>query len=233
MWGRELERERVRLMNAREEPAEVNMTNGSQHKPEPQLRPLGPLRRRSQMDIGQTSAKGSNNVAPISPLRPRYSPTTTHLAPPSPSMSSSQASSSPGPRQAFLHSGSSSRQSSQQHEDKPPHAPSCGCETCSVAKYRSPPTSQPLDFRPPAKPLSLRPVEKSKPGWIRRLSMPVGNAFNLDSKKGISNIEGLGSRKRSTTSLGTVIHQDGRKSYEANAMRANRSMTNLGMGGRQ
>jgi hypothetical protein len=154
--------------------------------------------------------------------------------PPSPSRSSPQPSTPPNSRPTFAHSNSSSRQSSQQREDKPPHAPSCGCENCSIAKYRSPPPVQPLDLRPPTKPLTLRPVEKSKPGWIRRLSVPVGNAFSLDSKKGFGSIGGLGSGKNgSTTSLGPAIHQDGRRSYDAGAMSTNWSMTNLGMDARQ
>jgi hypothetical protein len=236
MRTRELERDRLRLMNAREEdgPVNTNMNDKSRRNPDPQLQPLRPLRPRSQIDLGQASANASNNVAPLSPLRPRFSYSSSHLVPPSPSRYSPQASTPPDSRSPFLHSNSSSRQSSQQHEDKPPHAPSCGCETCSVAKYRTPSPTQQLDLRPPTKPLTIRPVEKSKPGWIRRLSVPVGNAFNLDSKKSMGNIGGLGSGKNgSTSSFGTAIFHDGRRSYEATAMSINRSMTNLKMGGRQ
>jgi hypothetical protein len=232
MRVQELERDRLRLMNAREVdgPVNTNMNNGSRRNPDPQLQPLRPLRPRSQIDLGQASRNTSNN-APLSPLRPRFSYSSSHLVPPSPSRYSPQTSTSPDSQSPFLHSNSSSRQSSQQHEDKPPHAPSCGCETCSVVKYRTPSPTQPLDLRPPTKPLTIRPVEKSKPGWIRRLSVPVGNAFNLDSKKSMGNIGILGSGKTgSTSSFGTAIFQDGRRSYEASI---NRSMTNLGMGGRQ
>jgi hypothetical protein len=76
------------------------------------------------------------------------------------------------------------------------HASNCGCETCSVSKYRAAggkagsdqqlkqyngraeaPERQRVDSKP----------EKTK-SWMRRLSMPgVGNAFMSDSKKGPSN----------------------------------------------
>ena len=205
MRARDLERDRLRLMDAREQDglANTNMNEGSRRSPEPQLRPLRPLRPRSQLDLGHAAANASNLLAPLSPLRPRFSHSSSHLIPPSPSRNSSN---SPDSRSVYLHSNSSSRQSSQQHEDKPPHAPSCGCETCSVAKYRTPSPTQPLDLRPPIKPLSIRPVEKSRPGWIRRLSVPVGNAFNLDSKKSVGNLRGFGSGKNgSTSSFGTAI----------------------------
>lgn len=93
------------------------------------------------------------------------------------------------------------------------HPPYCGCERCTE-KYRSPPNPVPSPYalRPPEQPITLRPGtsgsgseggnggggvggkrsgtgEKSKVGWMRRLSMPVvmGHALNLDSssfKKG-------------------------------------------------
>lgn len=60
--------------------------------------------------------------------------------------------------------------------------------------------------------------------------MPVGNAFSLDSKKSPNNLKGLGSGKNgSTASFGSTTHRDGRRSYDASI---NRSMTNLGIGGR-
>ncbi|KAG1754090.1 hypothetical protein EDD22DRAFT_913709 [Suillus occidentalis] len=66
------------------------------------------------------------------------------------------------------------------------HAPFCGCETCSVTKYKTPEVSpSPRDLRPPEPPILLRPEKPS--GWIRRLSMPaVGAAFSLDAKKNAS-----------------------------------------------
>lgn len=68
------------------------------------------------------------------------------------------------------------------------HAPFCGCDTCSVSKYKVRDVSpSPRDLRPPKPPILLRP-EKPK-GWIRRLSMPsVSATFSLDAKKSASAI---------------------------------------------
>lgn len=55
------------------------------------------------------------------------------------------------------------------------HASSCGCATCSVAHYSRPPSALHI-----AQTQALKDKEK-KPGWIRRLSMPVGNAFSSSS----------------------------------------------------
>lgn len=59
------------------------------------------------------------------------------------------------------------------------HAPYCGCYACSAAQYSVPSQAQPQSS-------AAAKTEKPK-GWIRRLSMPVGNAFSSDSKsnKGI------------------------------------------------
>lgn len=54
------------------------------------------------------------------------------------------------------------------------HAPYCGCYACSAAQYSVPSQTQPQSS-------AVAKTEKSK-GWIRRLSMPVGNAFSSDSK---------------------------------------------------
>ena len=66
------------------------------------------------------------------------------------------------------------------------HAPFCGCDTCSVSKYKETDACpSPRDLRPPESPILLRP-EKPK-GWIRRLSMPsVNMGFSLDAKKNAS-----------------------------------------------
>ena len=55
------------------------------------------------------------------------------------------------------------------------HLPDCQCPACTVARYAETPLSA-----------HLRPQEreKSKGGWMRRLSMPVvSNAFSSEAKK--------------------------------------------------
>jgi hypothetical protein len=83
------------------------------------------------------------------------------------------------------------------------HLPDCQCPACTVARY----AETPLTAR-------LRPQEreKSKGGWMRRLSMPVvSNAFSSEAKKaggvagkGISPkaLGSLGEANRSVVSLG-------------------------------
>jgi len=83
------------------------------------------------------------------------------------------------------------------------HLPGCQCPACTIASY----AERPLTTR-------LRPQEreKSKGGWMRRLSMPVvSNAFSSDTKKagGISGkgagpkvFGALGEANRSAVSLG-------------------------------
>ena len=82
------------------------------------------------------------------------------------------------------------------------HLPDCQCPACTVAHY----AETPLTAR-------LRPQEreKSKGGWMRRLSMPaVSNAFSSEAKagavagKGISPkaLGSLGEANRSVVSLG-------------------------------
>jgi len=73
------------------------------------------------------------------------------------------------------------------------HAPYCGCEQCSVNKYKSASSSSsgkpassgsPVTQKFPASaygPIENKPPGKSKPNWIRRLSMPVGSAFGSGS----------------------------------------------------
>ncbi|OAX42493.1 hypothetical protein K503DRAFT_683164 [Rhizopogon vinicolor AM-OR11-026] len=109
----------------------------------------------------------------------RGSQSTSHLVPPSTSTAAS-----PQPRGR----GSQSPSRSQPSSPLPAkgHAPFCGCDSCSVTKYKAPDvTPSPYDLRPPEPPILLRP-EKPK-GWIRRLSMPaVGAAFSMDAKKNAS-----------------------------------------------
>lgn len=101
------------------------------------------------------------------------------------------------------------------------HAPYCGCEACSVSKYRATvdsPLPSPRDLRPSEPLISLRALEKPK-GWIRRLSMPVMNtAFSSDSKKGLG-----GAGFRSSLDL---TSEDGRLQSITGGIR-NRSATNL------
>jgi hypothetical protein len=135
----------------------------------------------------------------------RYSYSTTHLVPP-PDPQSPNYRGKPSRSQ----DSSPKRLQSQTGE----HAPYCGCDQCSVAKYKTRNTPSPHDLRPPEKPINLRP-EKTKGNWMRRLSMPVlvGNAFSLDSKKNTS-----------VTSLKHAVLEDGRlvrRSHES-------SMANLG-----
>ncbi|KAH9178311.1 hypothetical protein EDB89DRAFT_1930543 [Lactarius sanguifluus] len=70
-----------------------------------------------------------------------------------------------------------------QRVTKDVHRPDCQCPACTVARY----AEKPLAAHP-------RPQgrEKSKGGWMRRLSMPVvGNAFSSESKK-VATVGGKG-----------------------------------------
>ncbi|KAG5637141.1 hypothetical protein H0H81_005625 [Sphagnurus paluster] len=229
--SRELERDRSRMNDVREDGYE-NVGTSSRSPVVPQLHTqLKPRERKpsfrnqrpqSQLDPGHsptaTSSQGQNFTRPYS----QYSYSTSHLAPPSPSSNSIQPSHSQDGQQ----SQSSSHYSRYSHsptpsQQQPPsplsaHAPYCGCERCSAAKYRTHATPSPVDLRPPATPIQLRPTEKSKPGWMRRLSMPVGGAFGLDSKKGIGNQPGVGGGQ----GKGRIFSMDGRKNLSSTALRA-------------
>lgn len=69
------------------------------------------------------------------------------------------------------------------------HASNCGCESCSISKYQSSSNPNQETHNPQSTELSAnqRPGKKTGGGWIRRLSMPVGNALGLDSKRHQSN----------------------------------------------
>ncbi|KAF5382074.1 hypothetical protein D9615_004375 [Tricholomella constricta] len=253
--ARELERDRARLHDVHEGDEHGNVSelprDSTTPQPYSQIRPrerktsFRNQRPQSQLDIANNPASASTQ----SLVRPhsQYSYSTSHLVPPSPSSNNlTQPSRSQNGEQSqsssfhsqYSHSPSSSHQSPQSA-----HAPYCGCVTCSAAKYRAPQTAPaPSDLRPPAEPISLRPPEKSKPGWIRRLSMPVGGAFGLDSKKGTGNFAGVGSGqgrsgifsmdgKKNASNTALRMQEDGRRSYEASGI-SNRSMTNLGAGRR-
>ena len=153
-----------------------------------------PLRRYSQFDSPTPAIS-----------RARYH-STTHLVPP-PSSSSTYL---PIESQSQPPSPADRGQSSSLG-----HADFCGCATCSASQYRTRNTPSPHDLRPPEPPINLRP-EKPK-GWIRRLSMPVGNAFSLDSKKSNSSLRNV-----------PLAGEDGRirRSFEKSGI-SNRSVTNL------
>jgi hypothetical protein len=90
-----------------------------------------------------------------------------------------------------------------QRATKDVHLPDCQCPACTVARYAETPLSAHL--RPQAR-------EKSKGGWMRRLSMPaVSNAFSSEAKKagafggkgvGAKALGSLGEANRSVVSLG-------------------------------
>ena len=146
---------------------------------QPQLRPRA--RTSSQQLQSRQSQDGMRSVLPL-PVHDRvyaqHSYSTSQLVPPSPSIGSAQAYSS--------HEGQSSYESSSPTSAVPSHGPNCGCANCnSMAKSKSP---QSPNLRSPIKPRERSLAEKPKTGgWMKRFSMPVGNALGLDSKKGISN----------------------------------------------
>ncbi len=90
-----------------------------------------------------------------------------------------------------------------QRVPKDVHLPDCQCPACTVARYAETPLSARL--RPQGR-------EKSKGGWMRRLSMPVvSNAFSSEARKagGIGGkgvnakvLGSLGDANRSVISLG-------------------------------
>ena len=85
-------------------------------------------------------------------------------------------------------------------------------------------SAAPLHARPVPQPAQMRP-EKPK-GWIRRLSMPVmGNAFSLDSKKGISSA-GIAGGPGMRSSL-ALPEEDGMLIHDVTGGIRNRSATNL------
>ncbi|KAJ6494870.1 hypothetical protein C8R47DRAFT_1012168 [Mycena vitilis] len=234
MRAQELERERANLRNIRQDGGQMDGWENGATSPKPQLRPRerktsfrnSPIRPQSQLEtrVPSNNNPGNSNA---------HSYSTTHLVPPSASPHPSQRPSSPR----------SSTSSADGSHSTSPHAPYCGCESCSIAQYKASTNRSPSphDLRPPEKPFSLRP-EKPK-GWIRRLSMPVvGNAFSLDKKNTTPKMYSLDANKRnangSSTTLRTV-DEDGRvgmgpsrRSYDASGV-SNRSMTNLVAGGRR
>jgi len=81
-----------------------------------------------------------------------------------------------------------------QRGTKDAHMPDCPCPACTVARYAEKPLTARL--RPPQE------REKSKGGWMRRLSMPVvSNAFSSEAKKA-GGIGGKGAVPKVLGSLG-------------------------------
>lgn len=194
---RELERDRARYLTSQ---------NGDGFSTPQPPRPISsnpnqqPQRRYSQFDSPQPAISRSS-----------HSYSTTHLIPPTSSSTYLPHSQSQPP--------SPGERTQPANND---HADFCGCASCSATKYKTRNAPSPHDMRPPEPPINLRP-EKPK-GWIRRLSMPMGNAFSLDSKK---------SNQSLRNSVASPTGEDGRmrRSFEQGGI-SNRSVTNLGLGRR-
>lgn len=141
---------------------------------------------RQYSDSAKHLTPPSSNVdVPLSPTRPLHSPKIAQYA----------------PRAYDLYPTNSGRSNSNtsSYESATSHASYCGCESCSVNKYKYSGSSTPKQQPSEPKLQQGQRVEKpTKGSWIRRLSMPVGNAFSLDSKRhqnnnSTGNIYGLGS----------------------------------------
>lgn len=254
--ARELELRRARLANMREGDERNSANSGTAGPLIPQSQPhLRPREKKTSFRTQQPpSPLHTQSPSPIPNNTPRqpysqHSYSTSHLVPPSPSATSAHMSHSQDGRSSFDGYHSNSRQSSQQSLQSR-HPPYCTCPNCSAGKLSSSPmSSRPLDIRPVTKLIELRPDPPGKPksSWMKRLSMPVGNAFNLDSKKGISHIPGVGmmggpgknglflldGRKNiSNTALHNRALEDERRSYEPGRI-GNRNITNLDPGRRE
>lgn len=214
----------------------VDMDMDSRRSPTPQA--IQPRERRTSLQLKrQRTQSQTDQLAPLSSAsyvrsQPRYSASSSHLAPPlSPSQNTSRSS----------EDGSNS--------GVPGHSDICGCERCSIVKYRVPQSSSASSSPQPSyqHPTHLRPANPEKPkGWMRRLSMPVvvSNAFSdskhkpspsqkgifsLDGKKG-GGMRGGGPSEDGRYSLGAGISggpgMGARSSYN---LSNNRSSTSLGM----
>ncbi|KAH6909110.1 hypothetical protein BKA70DRAFT_1277480 [Coprinopsis sp. MPI-PUGE-AT-0042] len=263
--SKELERERARLANMREavgssNPSGVMDTVAEEPRNDgsrPGISPIRPRRVSLRKQLGRpVSQMDTSEPSPISPTRPRSS-----YLQGSPS-GFGQGRNGEGDFSQQNRSRNSAdyreaRYGNEAESPSAPHAPYCGCDTCSVAKYRTPSSGTTDTIDSQARNMLRPPISSDKPkaGWMRRLSMPGGlsGAFSLDSKKntsggsnyalgtGVSSAnvsKGLlsldGKRNLSTTSLLKSPQEDGRvgggrrTSYEAN-----RSMTNLAPGSRR
>jgi len=188
----ELERDRLRLFNMRE-------NSESDGRDQPTLRPRERRvslrhqleRRLSQMDLDdlpETAPLGSSS-SPAASSKPnprsQYSYNNSHLIPPSSPVTNTPPATihSPySPRYGQNSQSSSPLQKTrletqyEQHETRRLPENNNGLNKDTI--HGSSP--QPAPFKPQDKPKSGR-------SWIRRFSVPVGNAFNLDSKRHQSN----------------------------------------------
>lgn len=212
MRTQELERDRLWLFNMRK-----NDENDSRDQPilRPRERRTSLRhqleRRLSQMDLHslpETAPLGSSLPVATTPQpnpRPQYSFDTTHLIPPSSPTTNTPPATvhsphSPRYRQnsqpssplqktiletQYEQHGTPRFQGNDDRANEDTHAAYCGFESCSANKHK--PSSGPSSDHPQPAPLKPQLKAKSGASWIRRFSMPVGNAFNLDSKRHQSN----------------------------------------------
>ncbi|KAF8806999.1 hypothetical protein BYT27DRAFT_7190710 [Phlegmacium glaucopus] len=187
----ELERDRLRLVNMREK-------NESDGRHQPMLRSRERRvslqhqleRRLSQMDLDdlpEVAPLGSSPEAasPKPNTRSQYSYNTSLLIPPS-----SPATNTPP---ATIHPPLSSRYGQNSQSSSPLQKTRLETQYEQHETHRFPGNNNGLNkdtiHGSSPQPAPLKPQDKSKSGgsWIRRFSVPVGNAFNLDSKRHQSN----------------------------------------------
>ncbi|TFK20301.1 hypothetical protein FA15DRAFT_673622 [Coprinopsis marcescibilis] len=238
--ARELERDRARLATMRDG---VGPSNGGKmstvdeepptnNSPRPPISPLRPrrvsLRQQLQRPLSQMELEDGESHNPvrarnISPIQPRYHESQAPVHQQSPTRSKN--------REDYRDLGNGEEE--QSPRTKSPHAPYCGCDSCSVSKYRTSSTSttettSPQDNGNISGNLLRPPISSDKPksSWMRRLSMPGGlsSAFHLDAKRnstGGSNFTlGSGVSSANVGSKG-LLSLDGKKNSSAtNLLRA-------------
>ncbi|CAA7267113.1 unnamed protein product [Cyclocybe aegerita] len=203
---------------------ELDDVNDPQHTPRPSN---SNVRAKSQYShsIGNLVSSGLQTPPPM--IQPLHSPKPSRPMP-QPQDLEYDSRASEQYQDSTSHSNASTSTSN--------HAAYCGCESCSVSKYKSVERSS-IDQRQPPSGRSPQVVEAKaqthrteKPkGWIRRLSMPVGNAFSLDSKKHQSNNNvgsitgnyalGSGVSNSPVTEKRSIFSMDGKKNISQTALR--------------
>lgn len=207
MRAQELERERARLRSLREEESNISQSQSGQFGLRPRERRTS-LRHQlqrplSQMTIDNTQDNTSNvSAGPFTPRqKSQYAYSGSYLAPPlspstQPLASPKRGQYSPLPSPRTVEPAYESRSGDNYSENNnsttnstSSHASNCGCELCSVSKYAAA-GKQSLEYQsrqthPPERGQPQRVDSKpDKPkSWMRRLSVPVGNALGLDSSK--------------------------------------------------